>query len=79
MQISIHADEDIAGVLRVAADGYEELVNHFVLHTNTIIQAGPHSLEPTQLSPEIGVLQPVALNNQAVGGYAAVVDQVISH
>lgn len=76
VKISTHADEDIAEVLRIAADTCEELVNHFLPHTDVIIQAGPHNSEPTQLSPENGVLQLAAFSNRAAGGYSANVEEV---
>lgn len=67
VKISTYADEDVAEVLRVAADTYAELVNRFL---PPAIQAGPHNSEPTQPSPENGVLQLTALVGQAAEEHA---------
>lgn len=67
VKISIYADEDIAEVLRVTADTYEELVNRFL---PPAIQAGPYNSNPTQPSPENGVLQLTALDVQAAEEHA---------
>ena len=65
VNIRNHADEDVAEMLRVAADTYEGAVNRFLPTSDTMIEACPHNPEPTQWSRDNGKHQVIAVDDPA--------------
>jgi len=65
-----HADKDVAEVLRVVADTYEELVNRFLPPVEAIIQPRADDSELTPLSLETGTMKAIAVDDPAAEPHA---------
>ena len=72
VNISNHADEDVAGALRAAADTSEELINRFLLpvdaFVDAFVDAGRDDSELTWTSPENLKSRAITVNEQATTG-----------